>query len=516
VPNRTDPASEQQTLTLQQAMELAVQHLIAGDLSTVENIYQQILQTAPNHPDALHLLGVIAHQKGENQSAVDLITKALAIKPDYAEAHSNLGIVFRELGQLDEALSSYYIALTIKPDYADANYNLGNTFTELGRMEEAVTSYNKALAIKPDYVAAQNNLGNVLVELGQLEMAVVHYQKAISIKPDYADTHNNLGNALRKLGRIEEAVASYNEALLIKPDYIDAHSNLGVAFKNLDQLEKSLASYRKALKLSPCDEVYFPSFAFLGDPVRHFWLMGTIALLENLDRPITMLEVGTWLGSSLLTWDQSITAFHSKGGKILCVDAWKPYLKVKDDADTFLNAISDSNIAFGIFCHNKNTVTCKVDHYRGVSKEILPGLESGSFDIVYIDGSHYYDDVVKDIEDGCRLVRDGGYICGDDLEIQWNDAHQEHAHKHKDEDYVQDPEGRHYHPGVTVAVYDVLGEVTCHEGYWIMQKQDGKLNQVRFKEFHSFIPSHFPTEWKNKLKDYVGTLAFEGGSQKAS
>ena len=56
-----------------------------------------------------------------------------------------------------------------------------------------------------------------------------------------------------------------------------------------------------------------------------------------------------------------------------------------------------------------------------------------------------------------RLVCDGGYICGNDLEIQWKDANQEHAQRHKDEDHVQDPKGRYYHPGVTVAVYDVLG-----------------------------------------------------------
>ena len=57
-------SSEQQTLTLQQALDLAVQNHTAGDLSKAEDIYQQILQTDPNHPDALHLLGVISHQAG--------------------------------------------------------------------------------------------------------------------------------------------------------------------------------------------------------------------------------------------------------------------------------------------------------------------------------------------------------------------------------------------------------------------------------------------------------------------
>ena len=43
--NRTGPSLEQQTLTLQQALDLALQHHVAGRLPEAENIYQQILQT---------------------------------------------------------------------------------------------------------------------------------------------------------------------------------------------------------------------------------------------------------------------------------------------------------------------------------------------------------------------------------------------------------------------------------------------------------------------------------------
>ena len=82
-------SEQQQTLTIQQAIDLAVQHHNAGRLPEAENIYQQILQSEPNHPTALHLLGVIAHQVGKHETAVDLITKALAIKPE------NLNVVDR-------------------------------------------------------------------------------------------------------------------------------------------------------------------------------------------------------------------------------------------------------------------------------------------------------------------------------------------------------------------------------------------------------------------------------------
>ena len=160
--NREKHFSEQQTITLEQALGIAVQHHTVGDLSKAKTIYEQILQTNPNHSDALHLLGVIAHQLGDNERAVDLIKKAIDLKPNFAEAHSNLGNTLKALGKLDEAVTSYHKALSIKPDYAEAHNNLGATFRELGQLDDAVTQFNKALEIKPDYIDAYNNRGHAI------------------------------------------------------------------------------------------------------------------------------------------------------------------------------------------------------------------------------------------------------------------------------------------------------------------------------------------------------------------
>jgi tetratricopeptide (TPR) repeat protein len=244
-------SEQKQTLTIQKAIDLGVQHHKAGRLPQAESIYQQILQAVPNQPAALHLLGVIAHQVGENDTAVDLITKALAVKPDYAEAHCNLGATLQELGKLDEAVASYHKALAVKPDYAKAHCNLGNALKDLGKLDEAVASYRKALAIKPDYAKAHNNLGNALQEFGKLEEAVASYHKALGLKPDSPEMHNNLGNALQSLGKLDEAVASYHKALPIKPDYVETHNNLGNALQNLGKLDEAVASYRKALAIKP-------------------------------------------------------------------------------------------------------------------------------------------------------------------------------------------------------------------------------------------------------------------------
>ena len=63
---------DQQKLTIQQAIDLGVQHHNAGDLPKAEGIYQQILEAEPNQPVVLRLLGTIALQVGKHDIAVDL------------------------------------------------------------------------------------------------------------------------------------------------------------------------------------------------------------------------------------------------------------------------------------------------------------------------------------------------------------------------------------------------------------------------------------------------------------
>jgi tetratricopeptide (TPR) repeat protein len=241
-PNQPSPST-------QQAIDLALQHHNAGRFPEAENIYQQILRDDPNHPVALHLLGVIAHQLGKNEVAVDLINKAIAIMPDYAQAYSNLGTALKELGRLDEAVTSYDKALAIKPDYAQAYSNLGNTLHELGKLDEAVENCQKALAIKPNFAEAHNNLGNTFKELGRLDEAAASHHKAIAIKPDYAEAHNNLGTVLQDQGLLDEAVASYQKAIAIKPDYVEAWANIGTAYTKSGRLEDAVSNFQRVINL---------------------------------------------------------------------------------------------------------------------------------------------------------------------------------------------------------------------------------------------------------------------------
>ena len=249
-----------------QLLQSALQHHQSGNLHRAELLYRQILQIDSRHADALHLLGLIAHQVGKNELAVDYIQQALRLLPRFPAAHNNLATVLKAQGKLADAIASYRLALSMKPDFAEAHHNLGIALQEQGKLAEATASYRLALSLNPDYAEAHNNLGNVLKEQGKLEEAADSFRQALRLRPNDAQTHNNLGVALRAQGKHEEALFSYRQALRLhvhvaeahyrrvlslKPDDAEAYYKLGVTLMLQGKAEEAIVSYQQALLLQP-------------------------------------------------------------------------------------------------------------------------------------------------------------------------------------------------------------------------------------------------------------------------
>jgi protein O-GlcNAc transferase len=222
----------------------------AGRLAEAEVWYRRVLAAEPNHPDATHLLGIIAHQFGRHELAVEFIERAIRNNGHPAYFFS-LGNVLYSQGKLDDAVAAYRQAISVKPDYVEAYSNLGNALKDRGSLDGAVVAYCRAISIKPDYAEAYSNLGAALYEQGRLDQAVAAYRQAIRIKPDYAEAYSNLGNALKERGTLDEAVAAHRQAIRIKPEFAGAYSNLGTALNDQGKLEEAIASYRQAIRIKP-------------------------------------------------------------------------------------------------------------------------------------------------------------------------------------------------------------------------------------------------------------------------
>ena len=205
------------TMSIRQAFDLALEHHRAGRLAEAKQIYLQILGHEPDDPDALQLLGLIAHDENRHDEAIELIARAAALNPAVAEYQCNLGVALWGAGRRDEAIAAYRSAVNLDPSHALAHVNLGNALKEQGEFGEAAHAFQNALLLDPGMVDVLVNLGSALKEQGLLDEAIAAYLEAIRLAPDFAEAHSQLGFARSLQGQPDEAIASYRRAITLNP-----------------------------------------------------------------------------------------------------------------------------------------------------------------------------------------------------------------------------------------------------------------------------------------------------------
>ena len=225
-----------------------LKHHQGGDLTAAEGIYRRILDWDLEHPDALHLLGVLAHQIGRHDAAAELIRRALA-RREVAEYHGNYGSVLQALGRTEEAIAHYGRALALRPDHPDVLNSLGSVLQSLGQLGEAEARYRDALARRPGFPEALGNLGTVLHALGRFDEALTCLSEAVARDRESPDARMGLGALLFDLGRLAEAEEQYRNAVALDAHDPEAHAGLGKVLFQQGRPAEAAASLEHAVAL---------------------------------------------------------------------------------------------------------------------------------------------------------------------------------------------------------------------------------------------------------------------------
>ncbi len=194
------------------ALQTAIQYHRQGQLPKAEAIYRKILSVQPDHADALHLLGLVAHGVNQNREAVRLIRKAIDANPQNGAYHNNLGNVHMALSRLDDAEESFATAARIQPDMVEAHINLGNLFKYRGKTTRAKDSYGEALKIDPDSVGAYYNLAQLTTfqEKDDAFFALESIRERMSLNDKQStELHFALGKMYADIGAYESAFRNY-------------------------------------------------------------------------------------------------------------------------------------------------------------------------------------------------------------------------------------------------------------------------------------------------------------------
>jgi len=233
------------------ALQQAVQLHQAGRLAEAEAIYRRILAEQPQHPDALHLLGLVAQQKGDGVTALEHIDAAIAVTDRVADYHHNRGVVLLRLHRAAEAEPSFRRALALKPIYPDAHNGLGNALQARTRYEDAAAAYRTALAQRADFPEAHNNLGNALRRLHQTDAAIGHYKAALTHRPDYVEAMCGLAAALQDKGDLSGAEATYRSVFAHRPEHGPAWHGLASVQRERADFDDAIEGYRRAVAAEP-------------------------------------------------------------------------------------------------------------------------------------------------------------------------------------------------------------------------------------------------------------------------
>jgi tetratricopeptide (TPR) repeat protein len=231
--------------TMQDAVTLHQQ----GRLREAEKLYARALKAAPEHFDALHLLGLAKAQGGQMGEAFRLMSAALKINPKAPDAWMNLANVLHALKRDAEALDCLDKALALRPGDPDTLHNRGNALLALGRPQDALACFDAVLVRNPRHADALLNRGSALASLGRTEPALADFDVALALLPGHPAALYNRGNALAALGRYDEAIAAFDRALAAAPKHVQAWNNRGRALQALDRQADAVNSFGRAIAL---------------------------------------------------------------------------------------------------------------------------------------------------------------------------------------------------------------------------------------------------------------------------
>jgi predicted O-methyltransferase YrrM len=197
---------------------------------------------------------------------------------------------------------------------------------------------------------------------------------------------------------------------------------------------------------------------------------------------VNILEIGVYAGENTLFIAKILKEINIKFN-ITCVDSWRSYNVRHDQAFNFyykkFNDGLDHGKVFNLFKYNLKCfgIKKKVKIIKKTSKLFLL-KNTQIFDLIFIDGSHDYKNVLFDIQYSKKFLKNGGIMVGDDYEVKFSDVNSnvfKKLSKNLKELSFQCKQGRPFHPGVTKAVYRHFGNINPIKGLFVLKKNKRKF-----------------------------------------
>lgn len=231
---------------LQQAFQLYQ----SGQADKAAAICRDVLRTQPQQPDALHVLGNVAKDKGQFQEALQYFQQGLQIAPGHVHLLNSAGLLFRKMGYLHEARQCFERAIEIDPGFFQGRYNLANLCRAEGDLESAEALYRQILNQQSGFADALANLASILEAKHQLDEARALAGKAVEAEPTNYMARVTLANVARREQRFDEVLEHLGPLLeknVMSPtNFVVAAGLMAHAYQGVGEYGKAFDLYQRA------------------------------------------------------------------------------------------------------------------------------------------------------------------------------------------------------------------------------------------------------------------------------
>ncbi len=233
-------------LMFQNAVELHE----AGRLDEAEAVYRQILETAPEQPDVLNLLGLVAQAKGAQNEACSLFMQAIRHKPQEVSFYYNLAFSFKLAGKPAEALENFRKVAELAPNVKETYNEIALLQQQSGQLENARQNWAYALRLDPSYTEAKANLAMSYAQ-ENAPKAIVELEKIAAENTNEALTFYYLTKLYMQREMYEKAWSSAVKAKELAPTSDEVRVLLALLSCHDKQPENAKIYFAKAELLNP-------------------------------------------------------------------------------------------------------------------------------------------------------------------------------------------------------------------------------------------------------------------------
>ncbi len=327
--------------------------------------------------------------------------------------------------------------------------------------------YLRGLAVDcfnhPDNDRNSHYLAREMMWCGRPKSALKEFERHVAMNRWPSERSQSLvfmGDCHGKLGDPDSQVAAYSQAFHIEPRRREPLLRLAGFYRSINS-PLAVDAYATAALEIPWDGFYANNKAdyeyvpheflywakgWLGDqagaqkhlleclkwqPTNPKWLADTSYYFEYADPRITgwmtfpeltflyecakehknILELGSWKGRST---HALLSGAKKNGGTVTAVDTFQG----SADPQDLTNSQAKEQDIYGIFLKNTQHFG-NLNVVRKTGNEAAKTFNDETFDMIFIDAGHTYEEVKEDIETWIPKLNAGGLLCGHDYSNLW-------------------------------------------------------------------------------------------------